>query len=259
MRIALQLYSLRDYIKTEEDIKTTLAQVKQIGYDAVQLSGIGRFTQDKVDIFSSVCKELGLSIVATHVDFNQLKEDFDQMVIFHKQLGTSYIGIGAIPEPYDRRNLTHYQDFVFEMNKIAKKLIPHQLKLIYHNHAYEFAKIGTFLPMDIIIQNMTKNNLSLEPDLYWLQFAGINPVEFIKKYKDSIDVVHIKDMKIKQHDQWVSVPQFASIGDGNMDYPLIINTLKACNIHYAIVEQDDFYGEDPLTEIANSLRFINKI
>ena len=259
MKIALQLYSLRDYIKTEEDIKTTLSQVKAIGYDAIQLSGIGKFTQEKVDIFSSICQELGLEIVVTHVDFNQLKDEFESIVKYHQQLGAKFLGIGAMPEPYDRRNLTHYQDFIFEMNKMAKRLLPFGIKLVYHNHAYEFAKIGTFLPMDIITQNMTKNNLSLEPDLYWLQFAGINPLEFLEKYKDSIDIVHIKDMKIKQHDQWVSVPQFASIGDGNMNYQHILNVMKQLNISYAIVEQDDFYGADPLVEIANSLKFINRL
>ncbi|HAX03881.1 MAG: hypothetical protein A2Y45_07820 [Tenericutes bacterium GWC2_34_14] len=259
MKVALQLYSLRDYIKTEDDIRTTLTQVKAIGYDIVQLSGIGKFTQEKVDVFDKITKELGLEIIATHVDFNQLRDDFDQIVKYHQQLGVTYIGIGSMPDPYDRRNLTHYQDFVFEMNKMAKKLHPFGLKLVYHNHAFEFAKIGTFLPMDIITQNMVKTNLSLEPDLYWLQFAGLNPLEFVKKHKDSIDIIHIKDMKIKQHDQWVSVPQFASIGDGNMDYQHIIKELKNMDFPYIIVEQDDFYGADPLVEIINSLKFIQKI
>ena len=38
--IALQGYTLREYAKTPQDIAHTLARVKKIGYDALQVSGI---------------------------------------------------------------------------------------------------------------------------------------------------------------------------------------------------------------------------
>ncbi|MBU1142831.1 MAG: sugar phosphate isomerase/epimerase [Firmicutes bacterium] len=256
MKIALQLYSLRELIKTEEDVIATLTQVKKIGYQAVQLSGIGRFTEEKVELFSRVCKDLGLEIMATHVDFNQLKDEFEDVVRFQKALGATYLGIGAMPDQFDRKNLNHYQDFIFEMNKLSKKLLTHQIKLVYHNHAYEFAKYGSFIPMNIIIQNISKNSLTLEPDLYWLQFAGVNPTEFIRRYRDFIEIIHIKDMRVKQLDKWSAVPQFASIGDGNMGYPSIIEVIQELDFPWVIIEQDDFYGADPFVEIANSLKFV---
>lgn len=39
--IGAQLYTLRNFLKTPEDIAKSLKKVKEIGYDAVQVSGVG--------------------------------------------------------------------------------------------------------------------------------------------------------------------------------------------------------------------------
>src|SRR6266496_4460 len=40
-QIGAQLYTLRDYLKTPADIAKTLARVRKLGYEAVQVSGAG--------------------------------------------------------------------------------------------------------------------------------------------------------------------------------------------------------------------------
>ena len=40
-QIAAQLYTLREFLKTPEDIAISLKKVKKIGFDAVQVSGLG--------------------------------------------------------------------------------------------------------------------------------------------------------------------------------------------------------------------------
>ena len=42
MKVGIQLYTLRDYCKTPEDIYNTLKRVADIGYTCVQMSGIGK-------------------------------------------------------------------------------------------------------------------------------------------------------------------------------------------------------------------------
>ena len=39
--IGAQLYTLRDHLKTPPDIAKTLARVRKMGYEAVQVSGVG--------------------------------------------------------------------------------------------------------------------------------------------------------------------------------------------------------------------------
>jgi len=42
--IAAQLYTVRDFMKTPEDMAKSLKKVKALGYGAVQLSGNGQLT-----------------------------------------------------------------------------------------------------------------------------------------------------------------------------------------------------------------------
>ena len=42
MKIGAQLYTLHEYAKDRDSILDSLEKVKKIGYDSVQLSGIGR-------------------------------------------------------------------------------------------------------------------------------------------------------------------------------------------------------------------------
>ena len=39
--LAAQLYTVREFIQTTEDLATSLRQVRAMGYTAVQISGIG--------------------------------------------------------------------------------------------------------------------------------------------------------------------------------------------------------------------------
>ena len=39
MKLGAQLFSVRSFLKTEEDLKETFAKIKSIGYENVQLSG----------------------------------------------------------------------------------------------------------------------------------------------------------------------------------------------------------------------------
>ena len=41
-QIAIQFYTLRDYCKTVEDFTATCRKVRDIGYEAVQISGVDR-------------------------------------------------------------------------------------------------------------------------------------------------------------------------------------------------------------------------
>ena len=62
-RIAAQLYTLRDFLKTPEEIAKSLRKVKKIGYDAVQISGLGPI--DTVELKKIIDGE-GLVCCATH-------------------------------------------------------------------------------------------------------------------------------------------------------------------------------------------------
>jgi len=73
-----------------------------------------------------------------------------------------------------------------------------------------------------------------ELDLYWVQHGGGSPVAWINKLGKRAPLVHFKDMKIS-----VDMKQsFAEVGEGNLDWPGIIEACVANDVQYYIVEQD---------------------
>ncbi len=253
MKIALHLYALRNHIKKEEDMINTLHAIKAMGYDAIHVSGIPDWKEERLLLLKKTCEELNLEIVGTHVRAFQANGSLSSIIKNHQLLDTHYIGIGSMPESYDRRNLTHYQDFILQCNKMAKELETHHLTLTYHHHAFEFCKMNGLYPIDIIMQNMMTSPMKLEVDIYWLQYAGINPLEFIQKYQHHIAMIHLKDMRIAIVDHWNTTQQFCAIGDGNITYRRIIPQLRTLPIEWLIIGQDEFYGADPWEELKKSL------
>jgi len=60
MKLGAQLYSVRSFLQTEEDLKATFLKIKAIGYENVQLSGGPRMD---AQFLKSVSDEVGLPIV----------------------------------------------------------------------------------------------------------------------------------------------------------------------------------------------------
>jgi sugar phosphate isomerase/epimerase len=48
---------------------------------------------------------------------------------------------------------------------------------------------------------------------------------------------------------FVGVVQFAEVGEGNLDWPAIIEQSLASGAEYLLVEQDDTYGRDPFESL----------
>ena len=81
--IAAQMYTVRDFTKTPEDIAESLKKVKAIGYDAMQVSGFGPIDPQEL---KHMADGEGLDIIATHTGFDRMRDDI-QAVIDHELNG----------------------------------------------------------------------------------------------------------------------------------------------------------------------------
>ena len=75
--IGVQLYTVRDFMKTEEDIRETFKRLKNLGYDQAQPADIAR-SGISYEVFGELAKEAGIEIVGTHDDFDVMCNDFDK-------------------------------------------------------------------------------------------------------------------------------------------------------------------------------------
>ncbi|MDL2301917.1 sugar phosphate isomerase/epimerase [Lachnospiraceae bacterium OttesenSCG-928-D06] len=229
MKVGAQLYTLRAYIQNEKDMDAALKKVSEIGYTQVQISAIGPIAPEKT---RELCDKYGLSIVLTHSNLDRIIGDTDTLIKEHDIMGCDYIGIGAMPEKY--RNEDWISHFALDFKEAAKKIAAAGKLLMYHNHDFEFQKIGNRRLIDILIEDFTKEELGFTLDTYWVQAAGADPLMWMERLQDRIPCVHLKDM-----DMYMGKPVMAPVLEGNMNFEGMLKFLeKTGKTKHVLVEQD---------------------
>lgn len=247
--IAAQLYTLREFCKDEEGLRASLQKVKEIGYQAVQVSGIGPIPHETV---KSIADEIGLKICATHVSYKALTENLEDVIYQHKLWDCKYVGLGGLPEEF-RSSAEGYKKFASIANEISAKLAEQGLQFIYHNHHFEYTKFDGTTGMDILLSESNRESFGFELDMYWVQTGGVNPLEMIKLVDGRMAVVHLKDMAIVDNKQ-----VFAEIGEGNMNYKAIIDGCREIGVEWYVVEQDVCL-RDPFESLAISFNYLKQL
>jgi sugar phosphate isomerase/epimerase len=242
--LAAQLYTLRDFTKTPADIAKTLKKVRAMGYEAVQTSALGPIEPKEL---RRVSDGEGLTICATHVGFEALRDDTQAQIDYHKAIGCENAAIGGLPEEY-RKDAAGFSRFAREGTEVGKRLAKAGMTFSYHNHSHEFEKFSGRLAMDIMFGESDPKYLKAELDTYWVQHGGADPAAWIKKLSDRIVLLHLKDMAMRGREQL-----FAEIGEGNLNWPAILKAAKDAKVRWYIVEQDKCQ-RDPFESMAISLR-----
>ncbi|WP_028608835.1 sugar phosphate isomerase/epimerase family protein [Paenibacillus harenae] len=247
--IAAQLYTLRDFCRNEADLRQSLGKVKNIGYQAVQVSGVGPIAPE---IIKSAADEAGLRICATHVGFESLENNFEAEVQKHKLWDCKYVGVGSLPGEY-RTSAEGYASFAKKASEIGRRLKEHGLQFIYHNHQFEFEKFDGRTGMQILQEESDSDSFGFELDTYWVHVGGVNPVEMIHRVNGLMGVVHLKDLAIVDQKQ-----MFAEIGEGNLNFEEIIGACRKTGVEWYVVEQD-VCQRDPFESLAISFNYLKSL
>ena len=72
MKLAVQLYSLRNDYTNGEEFLEILAKVKEIGFDGVEFAGCAGL---EPEVIKARLDELGLTAVGCHMGLDNFKED----------------------------------------------------------------------------------------------------------------------------------------------------------------------------------------
>jgi sugar phosphate isomerase/epimerase len=247
-KIGLQLYTLREFLKTPDEIKNTLKKVREIGYEVVQISGIGKIEMKEL---KEILNSEGLYPCSTHTGYEKIVKEVEKVIEEHKLLGAENVVCPGIPQ--ELHNLEGYKKVANELTKAGEILFKNNLTLSYHNHAREFEKYKGKTGLEILFEESNPDYLKAEIDTYWVQYGGADPAYWIRKMKGRIILVHFKDMIIKENKQI-----FAEVGEGNLNWKEIIDACKFSGVRWYLVEQDICY-QDPFESIKISLQNLNNM
>ncbi|HWB54085.1 MAG TPA: sugar phosphate isomerase/epimerase [Tepidisphaeraceae bacterium] len=241
--LGAQLYTLREFLKTPADIAKSLQKVREIGYRTVQVSGLGPIDAKEL---KKILDGEGLKCVATHMPLDRMKNETAKVIEDHQLWGCQYTAVGGFfPKEATRQD---WANFAKDYSDVARKLAAGGLELGYHNHSHELAHYDGQPALQILLDNFTRD-VWMEIDTYWIQHGGGDPIAWINKVAGRIPCVHLKDMAITlQREQLM-----AEIGEGNMNWPGILEACKKAGTKWYLVEQD-VCQRNPFESLAISYR-----
>lgn len=246
---AIQLFTLRDRMKTREDLEVTLRKVKEIGYSAVQLSRINWDIITEQELVN-LCATIGLTICATMEPGKDIVEHPEKIALRLKALGCRYAAY-AWPEGIDFSDEHQVKALIKGLDHAGKVLADAGLVLTYHNHHVEFRKNQGTTFLERFFAETDPTHLQGCLDTYWVQYGGANPVDWCRRLKGRLPIIHLKDFAITDKNEIC----FAEIGAGNLDFKTIVAAAEASGCAWFIVEQDVCPG-DEFESIAKSLSYI---
>lgn len=220
MKKAVQMYAIRMLAK--EDMEKALRIVSEIGYEGVEFAGFFGHSAQEI---AGWLKKYNLEAMGAHIPLEDVFEKTEETIAFHKAIGNNRIIIpwSEIKTKEDTLALAK------KMCEVAPKLHEAGMKLYYHNHNHEFKKDGNEYLIDILAQNTPADVLSLEFDIYWVYRGGEDPLAYLKKYQDRIEIFHVKDGIEDKGTQ---------LSFGAVDLPAIIAFAKEQQLAWAVVESE---------------------
>lgn len=247
--IALQFYSVRD--EAEKNFFTTLKKVREMGYDGVEFAGLYGHSPEEI---KAECEKIGIVPMSAHVPFDELINDTEKTINDYKTIGCKYIAVPYLTE--ERRPGTDkFGETIEYIKKIGEKCAEAGIKLLYHNHDFEFVKIDGEYGLDILYKEVSPELLETELDTCWVNVGGENPAEYIEKYSGRTPVVHLKDFVMKgkekpkklydligidDENEAASEDEFSfkPVGYGVQDFEAIMKASEKSGAEWVVVEQD---------------------
>jgi sugar phosphate isomerase/epimerase len=263
--LAAQLWTFR--YDLQKDVPGTLKKIKNLGIDYVE--GFNApYIVGNPEEFKAQLDSAGLKMFALHWNnLNDWRKDPTVIIETAKKLGAHYTGIAWLKvSKADTVTLDVVKEAADILTKACGQAQAAGLQLYYHIHGYELQPMAdqrTFF--DSFVSLIDYNCVRLEADLFWVTYAGQDPVRFMDKYRDGVELLHVKNMA-----NHVSTGVFTGadfmppdmpaenwvpLGKGKIDYNAVFKKGKEIGVKWYILEMDKYSG-DVYAAVDSSLTYI---
>lgn len=255
----LALYTVRNDMKS--DAKATLKNVADIGYKNIEAAGYdkGKYYNMSPTEFKQYVEQLGLVPVSTHQSAVTL-DNAETMFADAKAAGFEYFVVPIPPmglyqkdpETQSRWLKGGAENLSKILAELGEKCHKAGLKLLYHNHDFEFKKDKDgVVTIDYLLEHSDPKYVNFQMDLYWVTKAGADPLAYFEKYPGRFKLWHVKDMDEQG--------RFAPVGKGTIDFTRILKEKDLSGMQYYFVEQDRTFKMKPIEAIQTSHTALKEI
>ena len=243
-QVGLQLYTVRD--AAAKDLDGTLAQVAAAGYKLVETAGL--YDRTPADLRALFDKH-GIRTVSGHYPLADLEKAPDAQFAAAKTLGQEYVTVPWLDPSL--RTAETFGSLPGRLNKLGEQARAAGLKIAYHNHDFEFTRVGGSTLFDTLLARTDPALVDLEMDVYWVTKAGADPVALLRQHPRRFPMLHLKDATAAPERRMVDV------GAGTIDWAALLTLARDQGTAHAFVEHDE--PTDPLASIRASYSYLSRL
>lgn len=262
------------YIPTWQRV---LKEAHEAGYRAIELGPNGWIPTDNLELVADELNKNELAIVAGTIfddclsedNFEKLKEQAHGICSLISKLPALPVEEGQRwPTPYmtlmdwghderdyaaghsDRAPRLPKEDWdrmMYHFKELAKIANSYGVRPVLHPHCGGYVEFAD--EIDAFADAIPNELAGFVLDTGHLKYAGMDPVEWLRKYKDRLDYVHFKDINGKVFEEVLGEHirffegcgkgSMCPIGQGIIDYPAVKNVLDEIGYSgYITIEQE---------------------
>lgn len=264
--IGLQLYTVGK--EMDADPAGTLRSVARTGYKQVELSPIGKTPAKEL---KRMLDDNGLANPSGHYMLSDLMSKLPEMIELAHLFGQQFMVV-TIPwvsdtsrfkvEPPDDQmalflavirglTLDDWKWNADEFNQIGEQIKKAGLQLAYHNHNFEWRTYDGVVAYDEFLKRTDPALVKLELDCGWAAVAGQDPTNYLTKYPERYNLLHLKDFHkgftprtAIRGERDTGPLEGTELGRGAIDYAKVLAAARRAKIRAQFVEQ-----EPPFTEM----------
>jgi sugar phosphate isomerase/epimerase len=231
--IGLELYTVREMFA--KDPAKTLKAVAAAGYQEVEIGPGVKPSELNQDL-----KAAGLSAPSGYFNSPKTLDEWKQSVEQAHSYGLRYIVVGDNPH----LSADEWKKRADLYNECGKLSLSQGIQFCYHAHFRELANVDGTTGYDILLSRCDPKLLKMEMDIFWVIYAGKDPLPYWKRYPGRFPLLHTKDVRKgvtihPQEDPPESGPNpFAPVGRGTIDWGKIFVHVHEAGAQHIFVEQD---------------------
>jgi sugar phosphate isomerase/epimerase len=221
--IALQLYTVRDLLA--QDFEGTIRKISDLGYMGLETANMfGVSPASAAKLFD----ELGLTVMGAHSPL-PLGDEKQEVIDTLSALRCKRLIVAWQP-PEKYKSLDGIKSICDTLNEGAAVAKAHGLQVGYHNHWFEYERVENHLPVDVMLEHLDPD-IFFEVDVYWVQTAGQDPLQVVRRLGVRAPLLHVKDGPCQ-----LEAPMTA-LGEGVVDIPGVV-AAGAGSTEWLVVELD---------------------
>lgn len=229
----VQLYMVRK--EAPADLAGVLERIRQIGFAQVELYPIA-YTRPASELKKMV-EDAGLGHDSAHFDYDSIPS----RIGYAKELGLKYMVCSILPQKY-WGTPGGFRAAANNLNQWGRLVRNADMQLVFHNHNYEFKPLPDGeTGFDVLMKSTDPDLLKLQFDLYWLTQAGQDPAAMMKKYRNRLVMIHLKDRVAESPVNYAPQDEqhIIELGKGSINWQPLISQARAQGVKLALLDQDE--------------------